>query len=100
MTIKNPEVDDNRKNNVIDRTKTGRAKGTPNKVTKELKEMILGALDDVGGQSYLARQAEENPSAFMGLIGKVLPKDVSLSGAGGDKLVVQLVRFGDNKPTE
>lgn len=54
----------------------GSRKGIPNKVTKELKEMILGALDDVGGQEYLARQAEENPTAFMGLIGKVLPKDV------------------------
>ena len=35
----------------------GRTKGVPNKVTKELKEMILGALDDAGGQAYLARQA-------------------------------------------
>jgi len=57
----------------------GRSKGTPNKTTKELKDMILGALSDVGGQAYLARQAEENPGAFMGLIGRVLPKDVTLS---------------------
>src|SRR4051794_32839625 len=35
--------------------------------------MILGALDDVGGQAYLMRQAEENPTAFLTLIGKVLP---------------------------
>jgi hypothetical protein len=51
----------------------GRVKGVPNKVTKELKEMILGALDDVGGQAYLARQAEDNPNAFLTLVGKVLP---------------------------
>lgn len=42
-------------------------------MTKALKEMILGALDDAGGQQYLARQADENPVAFMGLLGKVLP---------------------------
>ena len=54
----------------------GRVKGVPNKVTKELKEMILGALDDAGGQSYLARQAEENPTAFLTLVGKVLPLSV------------------------
>ena len=54
----------------------GRAKGVPNKVTKELKEMILGALDDAGGQQYLARQAEENPVAFLTLVGKVLPLSV------------------------
>ena len=51
----------------------GRPPGVPNKATKALKEMILGALSDVGGQEYLARQAEENPPAFMTLVGKVLP---------------------------
>lgn len=51
----------------------GRPKGTPNKATKALKDMILGALSDVGGQAYLARQAEENPGPFMQLVGKVLP---------------------------
>ena len=54
----------------------GRPKGMPNKVTKELKEMILGALDDAGGQEYLARQAEENPNAFLTLVGKVLPLSI------------------------
>ena len=54
----------------------GRQKGIQNKVTKELKDMILGALDDAGGQGYLARQADENPSAFMALVGKCLPKNI------------------------
>ena len=35
--------------------------------------MIIGALQQVGGMEYLARQALENPAAFMTLIGKVLP---------------------------
>ena len=51
----------------------GRVKGVPNKLTKELKAMILGALDDAGGQAYLAQQAQDNPAAFMTLVGKVLP---------------------------
>ena len=55
----------------------GREKGTPNKVTKQLKELILAALDGVGGQAYLERQAEENPTAFLTLIGKVLPMTVA-----------------------
>jgi hypothetical protein len=54
----------------------GSRKGKPNKVTKELKDMILGALDDAGGQVYLAQQALENPGAFMALVGKVLPKNI------------------------
>ena len=51
----------------------GRQSGTPNKITKALKEMILGALDDAGGQQYLVTQARDNPAAFMTLLGKVLP---------------------------
>ena len=49
-------------------------------MTKALKEMILGALEDEGGQDYLRLQARENPVAFMSLLGKVLPTTVA-----GDK---------------
>ena len=38
--------------------------------------MILGALDQAGGQQYLAEQARANPAAFMTLLGKVLPHQV------------------------
>lgn len=61
----------------------GRPPGTQNKVTKELKEMILAALDESGGVDYLKRQAEENPGPFMSLIGKVLPMTVQGTGEGG-----------------
>lgn len=55
----------------------GRPRGAANKVTRELKEMILGALDEAGGQDYLQKQATENPNAFMTLIGKVLPSTIN-----------------------
>lgn len=64
----------------------GSRKGSPNKITKALKDMILGALDDAGGQRYLARQAEENPGAFLALIGKVLP--TTLVGATGGAIEI------------
>ena len=53
--------------------------------------MILQALDDKGGPEYLARQADENPAAFMTLLGKVLPLQVS--GQDGGPLVVEIVKF-------
>lgn len=67
------------------RPKTGgREKGTPNKVTGTLKEAILRAADEAGGSGgvveYLTLQAHENPAAFMGLLGKVLPMQVAHSG--------------------
>jgi hypothetical protein len=39
--------------------------------------MILGALHDAGGQRYLTQQARENPTAFLTLLGKVLPTTVN-----------------------
>lgn len=51
----------------------GRKKGTPNKLTGEVKAMILAALDKVGGVDYLARQANENPGPFLSLVGRVMP---------------------------
>lgn len=67
----------NTENNKPPNAGGGRPKGAQNKVTKALKEMILGALDDAGGQEYLKRQAEENPTAFLSLIGKVLPSEIN-----------------------
>ena len=55
----------------------GSRKGRPNKVTRELKDMVLGALQDAGGQAYLASQAQANPGAFLSLIGKILPMQVA-----------------------
>ena len=51
----------------------GRKKGSQNKMTKALKDMILGALSQAGGEDYLAQQALEQPSAFLALLGRVLP---------------------------
>lgn len=82
--------------------KGGSRKGIPNKVTAALKDMILGALDKAGGESYLLERANDpkTQTAFLALIGKVLP--VTLAGDSSSPLVVQIVRFGDagNKTAE
>jgi hypothetical protein len=75
----------------------GRKKGVPNKLTADLKAMILGALDDAGGQAYLARQAYESPGAFMALIGKVLPLQVT--GQDGAAMAIDF-RWADPPPAE
>lgn len=66
----------------------GRPRGLENKVTKQLKDMILGALDKAGGEDYLLEQSKENPTAFLTLIGKVLP--TQLTGEGGAALTFKL----------
>lgn len=66
----------------------GKPKGAVNHVTKSLKEMILGALDKAGGESYLQAQAEANPGPFLTLIGKVLPSTMALTGPEGKDLKI------------
>jgi hypothetical protein len=60
----------------------GRPKGAKNKMTAQLKDMILTALDQAhedGGVAYLKAQASANPTAFLSLVGRVLPLTI-----GGD----------------
>jgi len=61
----------------------GRVAGTPNKFSGAVRELILAALDGVGGQAYLERVAEQNPAAFLTLLGKVLPLQVQGPAADG-----------------
>jgi hypothetical protein len=69
----------------------GRPKGSPNAITRDLKEMILGALDDAGGRKYLAAQAVLNPGPFLTLVGKCLPREIT--GKDGAPLVPSVVQF-------
>lgn len=55
----------------------GRPKGSVNKLSGDVKAMILAALDEKGGTAYLVKQADENPTAFLSLVGRVLPMTVA-----------------------
>lgn len=73
----------------------GRPLGTPNRIQAQIKDMIINALDNAGGVKYLTEQAEKNPVAFMGLVGKVLPLQVT--GANGGPIegrVEHVITFG------
>lgn len=57
--------------------KGGSRKGIPNKLTSDVKAMILAALDKAGGADYLLEQSKSNPTAFLTLVGKVLPMTIA-----------------------
>lgn len=67
----------------------GRGKGNLNKNTAAIKDMIDQALREAGGVEYLKRQAIENPAAFMGLLGKILPKDINVGGQSGNPIIIK-----------
>lgn len=72
----------------------GRPKGSPNKTTAAVKDMILTALDNAGGIDYLVSQASANPTAFLTLVGKVLPLQVDAAHTG--EIVARVVFKGLN----
>lgn len=67
--------------------KGGSRKGIPNKVTADVKAMVLEALSEAGGAEYLFMQAFDNPKAFLALVGRVLPMQVTGDGEDGAILV-------------
>lgn len=54
--------------------------------------MILEALHGAGGVDYLQAQAKKNPAAFMTLVGKVLPMQVTGDDGGPVRQSIE-VRF-------
>ena len=54
----------------------GRAKGTPNKAPRLIREMIHRALDKLGGVDYLVEQGRAEPRAFLALLRAVIPKQI------------------------
>lgn len=67
----------------------GRPKGVPNKFTGTIKEMVIKALEGAGGAEYLQRQANENPAAFLTLVGKIVPMQIQ---GDADKPLIIITR--------
>lgn len=79
----------------------GRPKGMPNKATTQLKEMILCALDGVGGVEYLQERANDpkTASAFLSLVGKVLPMTIAGDPENPLKAHIEVSFVKPNGPT-
>lgn len=54
----------------------GRKHGQVNKITALVKDMVSEALHGAGGVAYLQAQANENPQAFLTLVGKLIPTEI------------------------
>jgi hypothetical protein len=77
------------------RVGAGRPKGRVAQETADIKAMVIGALQDVGGRDWLAARAQDQPVAFMSLVGRVLPHQVT--GENGAPIAVDF-RWADALP--
>lgn len=77
----------------------GRKKGSANKITRDLRAMIVGALDKAGGRAYLVRQSKANPAAFMSLVSRCVPKEVNMQVDGALQLdqLIEKAHGGSSK---
>tara|TARA_R110000868_G_scaffold161145_2_gene391113 strand:- start:41 stop:319 length:279 start_codon:yes stop_codon:yes gene_type:complete len=72
-----------RKKGVEKTAGSGRKKGTPNIMTNNLRTIIMNALSKAGGEDYLVEQSKSNPTAFLQLVGKVIPAELKADISGG-----------------
>ena len=77
----------------------GKPKGATNKVTADIKAMILTALSNVGGASYLEERANDpkTAAAFLGLVGKVLP--MTIANEPGSEFRISVIERKIVRPT-
>ena len=69
----------------------GRPKGSPNKITADVKAAILQAFELEGGVEYLRQVARDDQKTFCALLGRVLP--LQLTGDSAAPIQVQIVRY-------
>ena len=59
--------------NTRGRAGLGRPKGSPNRVTRSLKEALQMSFDELGGVQWLVELGRNEPRAFAMLLAKLLP---------------------------
>ena len=77
--------------------RNGRPKGSPNKFSGELKQLVLDALANAhkdGAEAYLKQQAKKNSRSFMQLIAKLLPTQLTGKDDGPIEVLVNKAMGG------
>lgn len=64
-----------------ERPPVGRAKGTPNQLTRAVRDAIGNAFEQLGGVDYLVHVGQKDPRTFCALLSKLLPSKVQLDSA-------------------
>ena len=56
----------------------GRPKGIPKKFTRQMREVILEAFEELGGVKYLVDIGRRNPALFIPLLAKIIPAKLDI----------------------
>src|SRR5262249_54061605 len=75
------------------RNGSGRKKGTPNKLTTDVKAAIMEAFCEARGAGYLRKIAKSHPQVFCALLGKILPPQTQISGEPSNPLPIKRIEM-------
>jgi hypothetical protein len=77
----------------------GRPKGTPNVLTRTVKEAVLDAFNELRGdrKANLVAWGKKNPGAFYQVAARLIPTEIK---GGFDKIKLEIVRTNDTGQTE
>jgi hypothetical protein len=70
----------------------GRPKGVPNKMTRNVRQMILASLDHRGGVAWLDALPDAD---YCRLVARVIPQEIDARHDG--QITVQIIKSGDGK---
>lgn len=70
----------------------GRKRGTPNKTTATTKAKLEEAFRRLGDVEAFVEWAQGEPTEFYKLWGKLVPRDVEVSGVDGGALILKVIR--------
>lgn len=85
---------------VIPNRAHGRPKGVPNKITSDIRQMIVDVVDKIGGAERMLQWAQSSPEAekafWTVLVPRILPKEINIGGQADNPLNLGLkVTFVD-----
>ncbi len=73
----------------------GRKKGSLNKTTAEVKQMLLGSLNQLGGEKFFVKLGKEHPAVYASLLGKLIPREVVAEVNNSDALIQRILGARD-----
>ena len=68
---------------------SGRKPGSKNKDTETIRIAVMRSFEAVGGWKYLEEMARAQPTAYMTLLGKILPHELSSAGSLRHEVVLR-----------
>lgn len=73
------------------RAGAGRPLGSPNKLTKTLRQAVSEAFHELGGKKWLIELAKNDPRCFAGLLARLIPAEIKAEGTVGVMTLEQIL---------